>query len=52
MIVAAGIATLLTAIYLAGLVERRDAVFLRVGIDSLVVILLYLLGLVALFSLR
>lgn len=51
-VVAALLALLLTVIYLAGLIERRDRVVLRMGIDSLAVILVYLGGLVLLFTLR
>lgn len=38
-----------TAAYLAGLVERRDQVFLRMGLDSVAVLVLYLGSLVVLY---
>ena len=38
------IAILLTMIYLAGLIERRDKALLRMGYDSLAVIVVYVLG--------
>lgn len=41
-----------TAIYLAGLVERRDRTVLRMGIDSVVVIGLYAVTLAVLYALR
>ena len=41
-----------TAIYLSGLIERRNRVVLRMGVDSLLVLLVYLGGLVILFRLR
>jgi cation:H+ antiporter len=41
-----------TAIYLAGLIERRDRVVLRMGIDSALVLLVYLGGLAVLYRLR
>jgi cation:H+ antiporter len=42
----------LTAVYLAGLIERRHKSVLGVGMDSLIVLLAYVGGLVLLFSLR
>lgn len=41
-----------TAIYLGGLIERRDRVVLRMGIDSALVLVVYLGGLVVLYRLR
>jgi cation:H+ antiporter len=41
-----------TAIFLGGLIERRDKVVLRVGVDSLLVLLVYAGGLAVLFRLR
>ena len=41
-----------TAVYMAGLLLRRDRVLWRVGIDSLLVLLLYGGGLVVLYTLR
>jgi cation:H+ antiporter len=43
---------LLTGVYLAGIVERRQKTILRMGIDSVVVLLAYAGGLVVLFFLR
>jgi cation:H+ antiporter len=42
----------LTSIYLFGLIERRDRVILRMGYDSLVVLIVYAAGLYALFRIR
>jgi len=42
----------LTAIYLAGLIERRKSVVLRMGVDSLLVIFVYVGGLFILYRLR
>jgi hypothetical protein len=41
-----------TGICLAGLVERRHKAILGMGIDSLIVLVAYIGGLVVLFSLR
>ena len=41
-----------TAIYLGGLIERRDRVVLRMGVDSAMVLVVYLGGLVVLYGLR
>lgn len=49
---AALLGILVTAIYLGGLIERRDRVVLRMGVDSLLVLLVYLGGLVMLYRLR
>jgi cation:H+ antiporter len=43
---------LLTAVYLAGFVERRHKTMLRMGIDSIIVLVAYSGGLVVLFFLR
>jgi cation:H+ antiporter len=42
----------LTMLYLAGLVERRDRTILRMGVDSLAVLVAYLGGLMLLYQLR
>jgi cation:H+ antiporter len=42
----------LTGIFLAGLIERRDRAFLRLGLDSIVVLAIYAGGLVVLYQLR
>jgi cation:H+ antiporter len=49
---AALLGMLVTGIYLAGLIERRDRVVLRMGVDSLLVLLVYLGGLALLYRLR
>lgn len=49
---AAVLGTLLTAIFLAGLTERRDRTILRIGYDSAAVIVAYFAGLAILFTLR
>lgn len=43
---------LLTAVYLAGFVERHHKTMLRMGIDSIIVLVAYSGGLVVLFFLR
>lgn len=50
--VAALLGVLLTLLYVAGLVERRDETVWRLGLDSWAVILIYAGGLAALFTLR
>jgi cation:H+ antiporter len=50
--VGALIGIVLTSIYLVGLIERRDRVFLRMGYDSIAVVLAYLAGLVVLYMVR
>lgn len=45
-------AMLLTAIYLVGLLERRNRAFMRMGVDSIGVLLAYAGGLVVLYRLR
>lgn len=43
---------LLTAVYLVGMLERRKRVVLRIGFDSLVVLVLYLGGIIVLYQIR
>ncbi len=50
--VAASLGILLTALYMIGLSERRDATYGRLGIDSIAVIVAYLGGVALLFTLR
>ena len=50
-VVSSLLGTSLTEVFLVGLLERRNPVILRMGYDSLCVILLFALGLVLLFSL-
>jgi cation:H+ antiporter len=45
-----GLGILLTAIYLYGLIFRPRRRFLRMGIDSLIVLVLYVLGIVGLIA--
>ncbi len=49
---AALLGILVTGIFLGGLIERRDRIVLRMGVDSLLVLLVYLGGLVVLYRLR
>jgi cation:H+ antiporter len=49
---AALLALVLTAIYLVGLLERRDRTLLRMGYDSIAVLAIYAAGLAALYQLR
>lgn len=51
-LVAALLGVLLTMIYVIGLVERRDKVILRMGYDSLIVLIVYFGGLALLYQLR
>jgi len=51
-IVAAMLGILVTAIYVAGLLERRDPAVAGVGLDSIAVGATYLVGLVLLYGLR
>jgi cation:H+ antiporter len=51
-IVAAMLGILLTAIYIVGILERRETVVLRMGLDSLLVLVLYIGGLVVLYFVR
>jgi len=46
------LAIVLTAIYLVGLIERRDRTFLRMGFDSLAVLVVYAVGVTILYQLR
>jgi cation:H+ antiporter len=50
--VGALIGIVLTSIFLVGLIERRDRVVLRMGYDSLAVLLAYAGGLVVLYAVR
>jgi cation:H+ antiporter len=49
---AGAIGMVVTCIFLLGLLERRDRTVLRMGVDSLAVLVVYGVGLVALYSLR
>ena len=42
----------LTSIFLVGLIERRDRVLLRMGYDSIAILLAYAAGLVVLYAVR
>lgn len=46
------LAIVLTALYLAGMIERRDRTILRMGYDSLLVLGTYLAGVAVLYGLR
>lgn len=46
----AGLGVLLTAVYVYGLIFRPNRLFLRMGADSLIVLVLYALGVVGLFA--
>jgi cation:H+ antiporter len=46
------LAIVVTAIYLAGMIERRDRTVLRMGYDSLAVVVVYLGGVTLLYQLR
>ena len=46
----AGLGSLLTAVYVYGLIFRPGRLFLRMGADSLIVLVLYALGIVGLFA--
>ena len=46
------LAIMLTAVYLAGMIERRDRTVLRMGFDSLTALLLYAGGVAVLYTLR
>ena len=41
-----------TCIFLVGLLERRDRTVLRMGVDSLAVLVVFLSGLAGLYALR
>ncbi len=45
-----GLAMLLTSVYAWGMIFRRQKQFLRMGIDSLIVLILYLIGIAGLFA--
>jgi cation:H+ antiporter len=49
---AALLAMLLTSIYLIGMLERRDRAVLRMGYDTLAVLIVYIAGLFALYAQR
>jgi cation:H+ antiporter len=49
---AALLALVLTAIYLVGMLERRDRAVLRMGYDTVAVLLVYIAGLFALYAQR
>jgi cation:H+ antiporter len=49
---AALLALILTAIYLTGMLERRDRTLLRMGFDSIAVVLVYCAGVVLLYAQR
>lgn len=49
---AALLALVLTALYLGGMIERRDRTVLRMGLDSLAVLVLYAAGVAVLYTLR
>jgi cation:H+ antiporter len=49
---AAALGMVLTAIFLLGLLERRDKTVLRMGVDSLAVLAVYVTGLAGLYGLR
>jgi cation:H+ antiporter len=49
---AGAIGMIVTAIFLVGLLERRDRTVLRMGIDSLAVLVTYIAGLFGLYMLR
>lgn len=49
---AALLALVLTAIYLVGMLERRDRAVLRMGYDTLAVLIVYIAGLFALYAQR
>lgn len=49
---AALLALVLTALFLAGMIERRDRIILRMGVDSIAALLVYAAGVAVLYSLR
>lgn len=49
---AAAIGVVVTAIFLVGLLERRDRTVLRMGLDSVAVLVVYIVGLAGLYRLR
>jgi cation:H+ antiporter len=52
VIFSAAMGIVLTAVYLTGLIERRNRTVLRMGLDSAVVLVLYVVSLVILYQLR
>ena len=50
-ILSLSVGIVVTAVYLMGLIERRNRTVLRMGVDSLVVLVLYVASLVALYRL-
>lgn len=51
-IFAALLGIVVTAIYVAGLVERKDRAYLRMGVDSIAVLVVYVIGLFVFYQLR
>jgi cation:H+ antiporter len=51
-VVAALLGAAATTVYLGGLIERRDRTVLRMGIDSLAVLVIYFGGILLLYRLR
>ena len=49
---AALLALVLTALFLAGMIERRDRTVLRMGVDSIAALLIYAAGVAVLYGLR
>ncbi len=49
---AGAVGMVVTAIFLLGLLERRNRTVLRMGIDSLAVLVVYASGLAGLYALR
>ena len=49
---AALLTVVLTGLFMIGLIERRDRTVLRMGVDSLAVLLVYVAGLAMLYTLR
>lgn len=49
---AGALGMIVTSIFLLGLLERRDRTILRMGVDSLAVLVVYVAGLAALYALR
>jgi cation:H+ antiporter len=49
---AAVLGIVVTAVAVAGLIERRDRAIARMGVDSLTILVLYFAGLALLYQLR
>ncbi|HEY0818212.1 MAG TPA: hypothetical protein VGD46_05510, partial [Rhizobacter sp.] len=49
---AALLAAAMTVVFLVGMLERRNHAFFRMGLDSILAVLMYLGGLVVLYGLR